>query len=129
MPVASVCGAPPPTSIRFNLPSAKYPTDRLSGDQNGVAAPSVPASGCADVADSDRSQRREGPLPDATKTIWLPSGESENENGSVVGGVTISVRISDATGGGASRRYRVAGIARASSAITRADSTIQRRVP
>ena len=34
---ASVCGDPPPMSIRFSLPSAKNPTDRLSGDQNGYS--------------------------------------------------------------------------------------------
>jgi len=32
---ASVCGDPPPMSIRFSLPPAKNPTERLSGDQNG----------------------------------------------------------------------------------------------
>jgi hypothetical protein len=34
-------------SIRFSLPSAKNPIDRLSGVQNGYLAPSVPASGRA----------------------------------------------------------------------------------
>ena len=33
--VANVCGAPPPRSSRFSLPSAKKPTERLSGDQKG----------------------------------------------------------------------------------------------
>ena len=43
-------------------------------------APSVPASGCAVVVASDRSHRRDGPSPEATKTICRPSGESANEN-------------------------------------------------
>ncbi len=42
-------------SIRFSLPSAKNPTDKLSGDQKGYLAPSVPASGCAETESSGRS--------------------------------------------------------------------------
>src|SRR5687768_11583842 len=99
---ANVCGALPMSS-RFSLPSAKNPTDRLSGDQKGEAAPSVPASGCAVVDASDRSQRREAPSPDAAKTIWRPSGETEKEMGSAVAGVLISTRISGSDGAGISR--------------------------
>jgi hypothetical protein len=32
---ARTFGRPPPMSTRFNLPSAKKPIERLSGDQNG----------------------------------------------------------------------------------------------
>ena len=39
------CGGPPVTSTFFSLPSAKNARNRLSGDQNGRVAPSVPASG------------------------------------------------------------------------------------
>src|SRR6266850_1512350 len=70
-----VCGAPPPMSSRFSAPPAKKPTDLLSGDQKGKVEPSVPDNGCAVVDASDRSQRREAPLPEATKTIWRPSGD------------------------------------------------------
>jgi hypothetical protein len=34
-------GGPPPISIRFSFPSAKYAIDRLSGDQNGKSNGSV----------------------------------------------------------------------------------------
>src|SRR5205085_11933617 len=43
----SVIGGPPEASIFLSLPSAKKPIDRLSGDQKGYAAPSVPFSDCA----------------------------------------------------------------------------------
>ena len=42
--VARVWTDPPSTSTRWSLSSAKKPTDRLSGDQNGASAPSVPAT-------------------------------------------------------------------------------------
>ena len=42
-------------SVRFSLLSARNPIDRLSGDQNGYAPLSVPASGRADTESSDRS--------------------------------------------------------------------------
>ena len=49
----------PPLSVSFlSLPSAKNASDRLSGDQNGDAAPSVPASlCCAEVAEPPDPQR------------------------------------------------------------------------
>src|SRR5262249_60542450 len=37
-------GSPPFTSIFRNLPSAQYAIQRLSGDQNGLAALSVPGN-------------------------------------------------------------------------------------
>src|SRR5687768_9706524 len=40
-------GAPPAKSSRFSFPSAKNAMDRLSGDQKGSAAPSVPGSAVA----------------------------------------------------------------------------------
>ena len=52
---ASVCGAPPPRSMRFIVPAAKKPTERPSGDQNGYVAPSVPPSGLAAEAPRSRS--------------------------------------------------------------------------
>jgi hypothetical protein len=44
---ASVTGCPPAMSIFFSFPPAKNPISRLSGDQNGQPAPSVPAKGWA----------------------------------------------------------------------------------
>ena len=51
----SVFTDPPSMSMRFSLLSAKNPMDRLSGDQNGRDARSVPANGRADGESSDRS--------------------------------------------------------------------------
>src|SRR5262245_16878865 len=42
-----VCAGPPPTEIFFSLPPPENPIYRLSGDQNGYAAPSVPPIGWA----------------------------------------------------------------------------------
>ena len=70
--LASVCGAPPATSILFKLPSAKKPIERPSGDQNGNAPPSVPSSGCGTADASERTDSRETPSTDATKATVLP---------------------------------------------------------
>src|SRR5215475_9732530 len=40
----SICGGPASMLILFSLPWAKNPSDLLSGDQNGYAAPSVATS-------------------------------------------------------------------------------------
>src|SRR5712692_6124970 len=72
-----VSGGPPEASIFFNLPLAKNPRNRLSGDQNGHAAPSVPASGCAEIAASGRTKSMRLPsASDPAKATRLPSGES-----------------------------------------------------
>ena len=73
---------------------AKNPIDRLSGDQNGNDAPSVPASGDASPVSSERSHSIGRPSDDATNASFSPSGESANDTRSVVGGVVISTRIS-----------------------------------
>src|SRR5437016_6016523 len=90
-------------SIRFSLPPAKKPIDRLSGDQNGYLAPSVPGNGRASAESSDLSHSRVGPSPEATNASCLLSGESAKDIGSSVAGVTMSVRISGASG--AMRKY------------------------
>ena len=72
--------------------------DRPSGDQKGPVAPSVPASGSAEVVASDRSHKRDAPSPEATKMICRPSGESTKSMGRSVAGVTISTRVSGGTG-------------------------------
>src|SRR5206468_12589155 len=69
-------GGPPETSIRFNFPSAKKPTDFASGDQKGKSAFSVPASGCAATLSSGCTQScLFAPGAPATKAIRPPSGE------------------------------------------------------
>ena len=41
-----IVAGPPPMSMRFSLASAKKPMERLSGDQKGKVASSVPGIGC-----------------------------------------------------------------------------------
>ena len=98
--VASVRTDPPSTSSRLSLSSAKKPTDRLSGDQKGNPAPSVPASARADPDSRERSHKREWPSAVATKAIVRPSGEMASDSGAVVGGVLMSARISESAGVG-----------------------------
>src|SRR6516225_10162579 len=61
-----------------NLPAAKKPIRRPSGDQNGSNAPSVPLICCAFDADNARTQSLSFPSgPKATKASRVPSGETE----------------------------------------------------
>ena len=64
----NVTGGPPATSIFFSLPPAKNPSERLSGDQNGDAPPSVPASPL-------RRERVERPHPDQRAARRISSHE------------------------------------------------------
>src|SRR5262249_29265114 len=48
-----VMGRPPEIVMRLSLRSAKNPSERLSGDQKGYEAFSVPGRGCA-VSESSR---------------------------------------------------------------------------
>jgi hypothetical protein len=67
---------PPDASILFSLPSAKKPRARLSADQKGNIAPSVPGSAWAVGPSKGRSQSRLRPSsPLATNAIRWPSGE------------------------------------------------------
>ncbi len=62
--------APSLTSVLLSLPPAKKPTERLSGDQKGSAAPSVPGSTRAVRESSRRTHSRGVPSEaDATNTI------------------------------------------------------------
>ena len=97
-------------SIRFNTPPAVNPTDRLSGDQNGNRAPSVPASGRASCESSGRSQSRGGSCP-AWKTTLRPSGEIASDSGSAAGGVTISRRVSGTSAGAPGAKATIANAA------------------
>jgi hypothetical protein len=85
-------------SIRFNLPSAKKPIVRLSGDQNGWVASSVPGRGWAAVVLSARTHKRDTPSDVAAYTTFSPFWEIASDSGSGVGGVAMSTRIS--AGGG-----------------------------
>src|SRR5262245_38614639 len=72
----SVAGSPPETSIFFSLPGAKKPMKRLSGDQKGKLAPSVPASGFASAALKARTQSCTLPPVVAVKASHFPSGDT-----------------------------------------------------
>src|SRR5262245_4138512 len=56
--LAMVRGDPPPTLILRSSSPTKNPMKRLSGDQNGPTAPSVPGNGVASPPDSGRSHNR-----------------------------------------------------------------------
>ncbi len=102
---ANATGGPPATSIRFSCPLEKNPIDRLSGDQKGRAAPSVPASGRALSTLRGRSQICGVPSGAATNRKVRPSGESVNSPRKLSApGVAISMRISVASAG-ARRKY------------------------
>lgn len=77
-------------STRFSLASAKNPMERLSGDQKGSDAPSVPGRTFAASASSAHSHSDGRPADVATKTIFCPSGETARLSGCVVGGVVSS---------------------------------------
>ena len=65
----STCAAPPTISSRFIGPPRTLNTiDRLSGDQNGRLASSVPAEGLAVVESSDCSHKEVTVGPAAEKT-------------------------------------------------------------
>src|SRR5580704_3097832 len=71
---ASATAGPPSSLIFFNLPSAKNPIERPSGDQNGKEAPSVPSIGSADNLLSSRTQTRASAFEStATNASFVPS--------------------------------------------------------
>src|SRR5689334_22778951 len=70
--------APLSKSTRLSLPVAKKPTRRLSGDQKGSNAPSVPLICCAFDDDNVRIQSLSLPSgPTATNARRVASGEME----------------------------------------------------
>src|SRR4029077_10609526 len=121
-----VMGGPPETSIFLSFPPAKKPRKRLSGDQKGDEAPSVPAIACAVSASSERTHRRF--LPSAllaTKAIRRPSGETARRTDPTFWGPTsaqLSGGVTEKRTGGASSgaRRKYARAPRASIALTMA---------
>ena len=87
----SVFTDPPSMSMRFNVPSAKNPRDRLSGDQKGDDARSVPGNGRADAESNLRNHNCDLPPDLAGKATLSPSGDIASDE-SLVGGVLISRR-------------------------------------
>src|SRR5688500_20381933 len=72
----SVTGEPPSSPTFFNLPLAKNPTKRLSGDQKGSDAPSVPSTGFASSPARERSHSWTWLPVAAVKASHLPSGDN-----------------------------------------------------
>ena len=72
----TTCTGPPVASTLLRRLSAKKATERLSGDQNGKPAPSVPASGLVSPDERSRTARLGRPASAATNTSRRPSGES-----------------------------------------------------
>src|SRR5436309_11949403 len=71
-----VCAGPPCASIFLSLASEKKPRERLSGDQKGKEAPSVPSNGRAERESSGRTHRRSRPSGvRATNASRRPSGD------------------------------------------------------
>src|SRR5262245_22212625 len=94
-------------SIRLSLLSAKKPIERLSGDQNGYDAPSVPGRGRIVTASSGRDQSCVLPSgEEARNSSCRLSGEIANETGSDVDGVGISTRNSGVVSGALVNRKR-----------------------
>ena len=91
--VAKVCGARRRGRAASACRSRKRPTERLSGDQNGKRAPSVPASGCAVVAPGTAA-RAGGAVAGGNEDDLPAVGREGKREGSVVAGVTMSMRVS-----------------------------------
>src|SRR5215471_4315312 len=70
---------PPKASTFFSFPFAKNPMKRLSGDQKGRPAPSVPARGFPCNESIGRTHKRDCPsCAEATYARSRPSGEIAN---------------------------------------------------
>ena len=69
-------GRPPPSSTFFNLPPAKNPIKRLSGDQNGCDAPSVLSTALASSFARERNQSWTRLSVAAVKASHFPSGDT-----------------------------------------------------
>ena len=68
------CGAPPAMLMVLSAPRAKKASERLSGDQKGSRAPSVPGNSCGEVESSERTQSCGKPFDNAVYAILRPSG-------------------------------------------------------
>src|SRR4029453_13355469 len=75
------CGGPPDASTLFTLPPATNAMERLSADQKGCAAPSVPGRRCGVTAPTGRQKKNKmfSEFPNffwrATNASVRPSGE------------------------------------------------------
>src|SRR5580704_16017184 len=95
-------GSPPVIGVFLSLPPAKNPICRVSGDQNGSIAPSVPAKR-SNLSESSRRSHKYwfGPAPAVTAKI-LPSGEmagDESAGGEFSNGSSTGIGIASRTRG------------------------------
>src|SRR5258706_9457902 len=113
----SATGDPPKISTFFNVPFAKNARNRLSGDQNGPSAPSVPVTSLALSESSARTQSRDSsPARDAKKASQRPSGETERNEADALklvpsGGATTNRYTAAVLGSGALRRIAIVRLA------------------
>ena len=77
---------PPAAWMTFSLKGVKKPIDRLSGDQNGNAAISVPARSFASSESRSRTHSIIRPLTSAQNAILRPSGEMTKESNAALSG-------------------------------------------
>src|SRR5262249_61398999 len=75
---------PPLISIAFSLFGTKKPIDKLSGDQNGQDALSVPARGLASSESNARTHTIILPFNAAVNASLRPSGDTANDSNEAV---------------------------------------------
>ncbi len=129
---ASAAGVPPATAIFFSLPSAKNPIDDSSGEKNGAAAPSVPATGSARTSSSARTNSRQPSAAHATNASRSPLGDHATAGASASsaepGGSATSKRATGSASGasGCARRHVVvAAVAPSSTTIAHGSTSAQ----
>jgi len=83
---------PPGSPIVFSFEFVKKPMLRLSGDQNGWEASSVPARGLASNESSARTHNIGPPFQMAVNATVLPSGEMAKDSNAVLAGGKIERR-------------------------------------
>src|SRR5579864_7845690 len=84
---------PPLIPTTFSLFGTKKPIDKLSGDQNGQDACSVPTRGFASRESSARTQRIILPFNTAVNASLRPSGETEKDSNEAFSGGRMERRI------------------------------------
>src|SRR5262245_29140517 len=92
---AMICAPPPVRSTRRKRPRAKKPSERPSGDQNGLDAPSVPVIGLVTKVVSERTKMWLPLASTPTYAIRPPSGEIAGVSSMVVpaGALIDSARV------------------------------------
>src|SRR5258708_40338633 len=88
----------------FSLDGVTKPIDRLSGDQNGWAAFSVPARDFASSESSARTQSITLPFQTAVNASLRPSGETAKESKDAFSGGRMESRSTAVLFAGASAR-------------------------